>query len=247
MISKLKSLLKRNPRLYDFMIATVKRRVFGRRSGTYDILDDFSRSRGGCVSFIQIGANDGLRNDPIREFIVRDSWTGVLIEPLPGVFRLLKENYSWLTSRRSLAFENVAISSSQSSMSFFTVADHVLAPLPLEAQLDLLRKSSLHRAHVQRFVQDPSGVARVTVPCTSVKAIAERHFGGGPIDLLFIDAEGHEAVILKSVDFANTRIGAIFFELQHLGPERDSLFQHLRSNGFAIREMEGDAFAVRQM
>ena len=225
----------------------VKRRLCRRRNAAFKILDEFSQSRGRRVSFIQIGASDGLRNDPIREFIVRDSWTGVLIEPLPGVFRLLKENYAWLRGRRRLAFENVAISSSESSLSFYTVADDILATLPLEAQLDLLRKSSCHKAHVERFVEDPSCVVRVTVPCTSLASIVERHFGKDPIDLLFIDAEGHEAVILKSVDFGNTRIGAIFFESQHLGQERVSLFQYLTSHGFTIHEIENDAFAVRQM
>jgi hypothetical protein len=43
-----------------------------------------------------------------------------------------------------------------------------------------------------------------------------------------------------------TRIGAIYFKSQHMGQEKASLFEHLISYGFAIREMGGDAFAVRQ-
>ena len=252
--SAVKSALKRQPRLYDFVIGVIKRNVLRERSAAYEILNEFSKSRGGRVSFVQIGANDGLRNDPIREFIVRDPWTGVLIEPLPSVFELLKENYAWLAGRRSLAFENAAISTSESSLSLYTVADHVLNSLPLEAQLDLLRKSSLHRDHVERFVQNPSDVVQVTVPCMSVESIVKRHFGGNPIDLLCIDAEGHEVAILKSVDFAKTRIGAIFFESHHLGVEKEPLFRHLESHGFTVREAltdhpQGwlDAFAVRQM
>ena len=131
--SAVKSALKRQPHLYDFVIGVIKRNVLRERSPAYEILNEFSKSRGGRVSFVQIGANDGLRNDPIREFIVRDPWTGVLIEPLPSVFELLKENYAWLAGRRSLAFENPAISTSESSLSLYTVADHLLNSLPLEA------------------------------------------------------------------------------------------------------------------
>jgi FkbM family methyltransferase len=244
--SAVTSWLKRHPRLYDFVIGVIKRNVLRERSAAYEMLNEFSRSRGGRVSFVQIGANDGLRGDPIREFIVRDPWTGVLIEPLAPVFELLKKNYAWLSGRRSLAFENAAISTSESTLSLFTVANHVLDSLSLEAQLDLLRKSSLHREHLERFVRNPSDVVQVTVPCITVESVVERHFGGNRIDLLSIDAEGHEAAILKSVDFAKTRISAIFCESCHLGDEKDTLLRHLELHGFALREAEGDAFAVRQ-
>ena len=43
--------------------------------------------------FIQVGANDGLMCDPIRQFIVKHSWGGILVEPVPDYFELLKKNY----------------------------------------------------------------------------------------------------------------------------------------------------------
>jgi hypothetical protein len=80
--SQLKAEIKRRPRLYDFVMF-LSRRVLLRRTLAYMVLDQFSGALGRCVSFIQVGASDGLRRDPLREFIVRDNWTGVMIEPLP--------------------------------------------------------------------------------------------------------------------------------------------------------------------
>ena len=41
--------------------------------------------------FIQVGANDGVMCDPIRQFIVKHSWGCILVEPVPDYFELLKK------------------------------------------------------------------------------------------------------------------------------------------------------------
>src|SRR4051812_34422848 len=57
-------------------------------------------------TFIQIGANDGVSNDPIRRYVVEYGFKGVLIEPQPDVFTRLKANYSGMPG---ITFENAAI------------------------------------------------------------------------------------------------------------------------------------------
>jgi len=240
-----KSFIKSHPRVFDLAFRVIKRGVLGRRGPVYDVLNQFSRSHEGRVSFIQIGANDGLRNDPIREFIARDQWRGVLIEPLPAVFEMLRQNYAYLGESRKLAFENAAISGSETSLEFYTATGAHLKTLSLEGQLDLLRKSSCSREHVEQFVRNPSDVVRVETPCTTVGAIIQRHFPEHAIDLLVIDAEGHEAIILHSLDFGQDRIGAILFEAHHLeAAEREGVFGLLTRHGYTIREVAGDAFAI---
>ena len=46
----------------------------------------------GQVTFVQVGANDGYRFDPLRKHIVAYHWPGLLIEPQPDVFAELKQN-----------------------------------------------------------------------------------------------------------------------------------------------------------
>ena len=79
----IKDFIRTRPAMYD-VLKSVKRRFSRVPDLQYDWLDRFSRSMQ-QVRFVQIGANDGLHNDPVREFIVRDRWEGVLIEPLPEV------------------------------------------------------------------------------------------------------------------------------------------------------------------
>ena len=47
--------------------------------------------------FVQIGANNGLTDDPIRQFVTKYHWHGVLVEPQPQVL----SRFSKTTSRRS--------------------------------------------------------------------------------------------------------------------------------------------------
>lgn len=58
-------------------------------------------------------------------------------------------------------------------------------------------------------VQNPSDVVQVSVPWTSGESIVKKHIKERPIDLLSIDAEGYEAVILRSIDFSKIPIRAI--------------------------------------
>src|SRR5688572_761255 len=61
------------------------------------------------VTFVQIGAFDGLAGDPLRPLILEnENWTGVLAEPHPDAFERLQRNYAAQSQR--LKFLNAAIS-----------------------------------------------------------------------------------------------------------------------------------------
>ena len=45
------------------------------------------------IFFMNIGANDGLAGDPLREFIVTKGWNGILVEPVDYVFQRLVKAY----------------------------------------------------------------------------------------------------------------------------------------------------------
>src|SRR5882762_3463411 len=70
--------------------------------------------------FIQVGAFDGVQADPIRKFILRHNWKGVLIEPQKKAFELLKQNYA---DQPHLTFKNVAISDRNEPRTLYTVAE----------------------------------------------------------------------------------------------------------------------------
>ena len=43
--------------------------------------------------FVQIGANDGINHDPLHEYVTKYNLSGLVVEPQPDVFELLRKNY----------------------------------------------------------------------------------------------------------------------------------------------------------
>jgi len=247
-VSIVKDFVRSRPVLYD-RARSIKRMLLGPGVPSYRVLDGFSRARGGRVNFIQIGANDGLRNDPLRPFIVRDDWQGVLIEPLPTVFPLLQQHYAYLR-RPGLVFVNAAVVAEDTGdLDFWTLAPEFLDAQPVEKRLDYLRKASFRRDHVAGFL--PDGVEaeevlhRIPVPQVRLEEVVGSHLPRSPLHLLAIDAEGFESTLIPGIDFSVIRPEAVFFESEHLGDARDRVFAHLEGAGYRIEQVGGDSMAVQ--
>lgn len=246
-MNRIKGAIKDHPSWYDR--ANALRRLVGFREGTlYRILDAYDRSKPAGVVFAQIGANDGLRNDPVREFIVRGHWRGVLVEPLPGVFEMLKENYAYLRQAR-LHFANCAVADTGGgSLELFTLAPAYLAALPREKRLSMLRKASLTRSHVEKFVAPAN---RVHICSQSVRSVTfaqllvEASIPAGDLDVLVIDAEGHEQAILGSIDFAAVRPELVVFESHHLGEALQAVTDLFTRHGYTTVQVGPDSVAAR--
>ncbi|MFO1348206.1 MAG: hypothetical protein U1F12_06435 [Pseudomonadales bacterium] len=56
--------------------------------------------------YVNIGANDGITNDPIFPFIEKYNWHGIQVEPVLSTFNQLKIN---LASFKNTIFENSAV------------------------------------------------------------------------------------------------------------------------------------------
>jgi FkbM family methyltransferase len=231
------------PALYDFA-RQARLRLAGPTSRIGKHLDRYSKAHLENFTFVQIGANDGLRNDPVRDFVVRDRWAGVFVEPLPDVFPLLQKNYARLASRGNLRFVNAAVSSRSASLPFYSFQNSFLSGKPLEERLHLLRKASFDRDQVLPFAECEQNIAVIEVPCVGIGELLATCFPEGRLSLLALDVEGHEHEILGEIDFQALRIGAVLFETWNLGSSRDKVFSLLQKNGYRIDETEGDALAV---
>lgn len=113
----LKEFVRARPTLYDRLIRAY-RGIWRKSYPSYRFFDAFSVAHSRKVTFIQIGASDGLHNDPIREFVIRDKWIGIKVEPLPTSFSRLKQNCQTIANR-GLVFVNAAITSSVEGDSSF--------------------------------------------------------------------------------------------------------------------------------
>lgn len=231
------------PKLYDWA-RQFRLRALGPVSRIGQHLNRLSTTHARDFRFLQIGASDGLRNDPLRDFIVRDRWSGVFVEPLPVAFSLLKYNYKHLAKKNNLEFLNAAISSDSASLPFHTFQEAYLAGKPLEERLHLLRKASFDRSQVVPFANGEENILTIKVPCLGINEMVSKYFPDKNLSLLALDVEGHEWEILSKLDFGAFRIQALLFETWHLGNRKGDLLRLLEGNGYKIEEAEGDALAT---
>ncbi|MGH7153945.1 MAG: FkbM family methyltransferase, partial [Acetobacteraceae bacterium] len=181
------------------------------------------------VFFVQIGANDGISNDPLHEFITRFRWEGVLIEPLPDAFRLLQQTYA---GHPQLHLINAAVAEHDGMQKFYTIdADestfgkaHQFSSFNREA---LLGQTDWVPDVAQRIVE-------TEVPCLSFDSLV-RAVGDRSVDILLIDAEGYDLAILRMIDFARMRPSIICYEhVQMTKSERDEAAALLIRNEYRV-------------
>jgi len=193
--------------------------------------------------FAQIGANDGMLQDPLREFILRHRWRGVLAEPLPHLFARLKENYA---DRPGLTFENVAISSAEGPKTFYSLTQRdELAALPPWAgglgsfSRDILLSHETRIPGIARYILEQQ-VQVISFDALCRKARLDN------LDLLQIDAEGHDAEILESIDLRRWQPRLLIYEHHHLtAAQQQACLSRLARFGYRCMQEGLDTFCLR--
>jgi len=178
----------------------------------------FFKNRDG-LSFVQIGANDGV--DFVRERVLTFGWRGVFVEPIPHIFKRLKETYRGVGG---LAFENVAIAESAGTKDFHVCDGHEVC-----SGLEIVHpKVSRHPFHTIR------------VKCITISQLFER-YGIERLDVLVIDTEGYDGKIIKSMDF-NVRPKVLIYESKDL-PDNDEVRALLKGQGYKFRPFSNNTVA----
>ena len=160
--------------------------------------------------FVQIGANNGLTDDPLRQFVTKYHWHGVLVEPQPQVFQQLLKNYEL---EKQLAFENAAIADKDGTARLF-VADHG------DQTADLTVFASLKKDALIRGLDNPKAagvevqVQEVEVPALSVQTLLVKH-RIKKIDLLLTDVQGYDGEVVEQFLACGVKPTIIHFEHCH--------------------------------
>lgn len=181
------------------------------------------------VFFIQIGANDGISNDPLHEFIVRFHWQGVLIEPLPHAFRMLQQTYAAYPQLRLI---NAAIAEHDGVQPFYTI-DADENTFEKAHQFSSFRRESL--LGQTDWVPDVAQrIIETEVQCLSFDTLIQS-IGERSVDILQIDAEGYDLAILRMIDFTRMRPSIICYEhVQMTKSERNEAADLLIRNGYRV-------------
>lgn len=190
--------------------------------------------------FVQIGANDGLRWDPLHDLVSRFHFPGLLVEPLPDAFGQLRKNYA---AEPQLAFENCAIAPEDGARPLYRVrADAAVGDWAPGI-------ASFHRAHLLAHLDDVEKreelVEEILVPTMTVASLLQKH-RIDQIALLQIDTEGFDYEILKMFFEQPALPHIINFESVHLSAHDQQESRHLLvRNGYRFIDVGIDTLAIR--
>lgn len=155
------------------------------------------------MKIFQIGACKG--NDDLTELIKnKNVELLVLVEPNSFHNNDIEKCYKNIENKY---IENIVISNdpSQTEVSFYLHKDD--GPL--------FEVASLEKWHILKHGYDVSGIIENKIQSITINQLFDK-YQVLDIDVLFIDAEGFDDLILRSIDFSKYNIKKIYYENLHL-------------------------------
>ena len=191
-----------------------------------------------CV-FVQVGAYDGVSTDPLRKFIARSRWRGVMLEPQPGPAGQLRALYP---EKSGVVILEAALDSSHGTRTLYTVdSDEV----PIWAG----GMASFDRDHILKHDYLIPSIANMVrelhVQCVTFDDVFG-HLPEGRLDVLQIDAEGADGYILSLFPFERQRPAIVHWEIKNMKlTEQEDALDLLQAHGYRIaRSGAEDMLAV---
>jgi FkbM family methyltransferase len=168
-----------------------------------------SLSAQGSLTFVQIGSNDGLKNDPIGNLVRQFQWKGIMVEPFEKNFSRLKANFE---NSPNLIFEQCGITEKQGNLDFYYIENIQPDEPDWYDQVGSFDKTTF----IKNIEVVPSLLDRV-----AVKKIPTKTFGQlltdhqlNQVDLIHIDTEGYDYKILQTIDFEKYNPNVLIFEIE---------------------------------
>jgi FkbM family methyltransferase len=227
--------LRRHPRLLLSEPARELRPTIGLVAGRV-MLD-----RGEQLFVLQVGANDGVSDDPIHDLIVAHDWHGILVEPQPFYAEKLRETYA---SQTGIQIRQCALASASGQRALY-----VIPPTVAEAHgqpwagglASFERQVLIGHEHMWPGISDH--VSEIEVGCATFREILQ---GVEHVDVLQIDVEGYDAEVVRLFDFTTWKPSIVQFEHKHLsGNAIDASLKRLASFGYQMHMGPTDVLAYR--
>jgi FkbM family methyltransferase len=177
------------------------------------------------MNIIQIGANRG--NDDISKIIDnKQPSILILVEPMKLHNEALNTFYDWVDNK---FIENIVIDTDgKDEVEFFYHKND--APY--------YELSCLDKEHFKKhpYAASDDGIMSFFVKSVNINDLF-RKYDLTNIDILFIDAEGFDDAIIKSIDFNNFTIHNLYFENLHI---KDlNIYNYLESKNYEITHKTG--------
>ncbi len=188
------------------------------------------------ITFVQVGANDGISFDNIYSFFCNHPCTGLAIEPLPNFFERLTLNYKDYPHITPL---NIALHPTEKEYPIYCVRPDKLQDYPQW----VAGIASFDKSHLQKQSVKEADILTVSVPChTFMELIQEYKIV--ELDYLQVDTEGFDYEIIKMIDFSLIKPKIIKFETVHMqNANKTKCHSLLISHGYKLLKESRDTIA----
>lgn len=185
-------------------------------------------------TFIQVGAFDGITKDPLRKYIAKFGWRGILIEPQPKAAHRLRELYS---GNDRIIVLQAAVDEESRRRTLYTL-DAPNAPA-WSGGLASFRRENITK-HCGLLPISESMIREVSVDCITFDKILAS-VSSKQIGLLQIDTEGADGHILSLFPLEKVCPAIIHWEVKHLTTaEREECLKRLARFGYRFAQSSGE-------
>ncbi|MGC2099845.1 MAG: FkbM family methyltransferase [Candidatus Sulfotelmatobacter sp.] len=179
------------------------------------------------LTFIQVGAFDGITKDPLRKYIDKCGWRGVVIEPQPSAANQLRELYR---NNNRIIILQAALDGKSGRRTLYTV-DAPRAPAWAGGLASFRRETIVKHSDLIPGLE--TMILESAVDCVTFDEVLEV-VKRKQIDLLQIDTEGADGYILSLFPLNRVQPAIVHWEVKHLNTsEREACLDRLAA--FAYR------------
>lgn len=176
--------------------------------------------------FVELGANDGVKQSNTLYFEKQKNWKGVLIEPTPQNYLLCIAN----RSDKNHFFCNACVSFGFKEK-FVEIMYSNLMSTPLGLESDVLDPVA-HATQGKQFMRRNERIFSFGALASPLNNLLAEANAPSSIDLLSLDVEGAELEVLKGINHSAYRFKYICVESRDLTKIR----QYLVSKGYELVE-----------
>jgi FkbM family methyltransferase len=180
--------------------------------------------------FVKVGAHDGMSGDLGDIFLRLKRWRGYLIEPIPYLYTRLLSKYG---QEQRFQCDQIAISEKKGYASMYFLPDDtkkLITDLP--SWWDQL--GSLDAGHIKKHLGNSIAayIKAIKVPTMTLCEYLNR-YSINSVDFLHIDAEGHDCMVLNSLDLNLIKPSIIMLEIKHLSENQLSdVYRKLKESNY---------------
>ena len=212
------------------------------------LLRALDQARGGKVTCVQVGANDGKMADPVHGFLTERGWHALLIEPHPVYFADLQRLHG---KRETVTCLNVGVSDKADEKELYFLAEAARARFPRWirgcASLDRARLVEQLDTAVAEFgaQSHPDDVASVTIRLDRLGSLLKAN-RLKRADVLVVDVEGHEVPVLAGADLAALDLSLAIVECNgDVANAEPQIVAHLAACGLVTFRVGAEIVGIR--